>query len=112
MKWMNATLAALALAIAGGCASTAPTSDDGVKFQASDRAQQLIEEQGKATATILGYADDTDLVCERFHKTGSHITTSYCYTRAEMERRRLNHQEEWRYNTKGGSCKIYGTCDR
>ncbi len=76
--------ALLPIILLAGCAATAPQSDDTVKFHTSDRALQLIEEQGKATATILGYADDTDLVCERFRKTGSHITTSVCYTRAEM----------------------------
>lgn len=96
--------ALLPLFLLAGCAATAPQSDDTVRFQTSDRALQLIEEQGKASATILGYADATDLVCERFYKTGSHITTSFCYTRAEMEARRLNHQEEWRHFTKGGAC--------
>lgn len=96
--------ALLPVFLLAGCAATAPQSDDSVRFQTSDRALQLIEEQGKATATMLGYAEDTDLVCESFHKTGSHITTRFCYTRAEMEKRRLNHQEEWREFTKGGAC--------
>ena len=86
----------LSVGLLVGCAASVPTSDDSVKFQVSDRAFQVIEEQGKATAAMLGHARDTDLVCERFYKVGSHITTSVCYTREEGELRRLNHQEEYR----------------
>lgn len=97
--------------VLAGCVSTAPTSDDTVRFMASDRAMQLLEEQGKARATMLStadYAEDTDLVCERFHQTGSHIVTSFCYTRAEQERRRQNHQDVYRWWTKGGPCPAPG----
>ena len=97
-------------AVLGGCASAPTTPDDEVQFMASDKARQLIEEQGKATATMLGYADDTDLICERFNKTGSHIVTKFCYTRGERERRLLNHQEEWRHFTKGGPCQMNNSC--
>lgn len=94
-----------------GCASTAPTSDDAVNFIASDKAMQILDEQGKARATMLSNADlarDTELICERFHKTGSHIVTSFCYTRAEQERRRQNHQDVYRWWTKGGPCPAPG----
>ena len=97
----------VSILVFAGCASTAPTSDDAIQFMASDKAMQILDEQGKAEAAMLSNADlarDTELICERFYKTGSHITTSFCYTRAEMERRRLNHQEEYRYMTKGGPC--------
>lgn len=86
----------LSLGLLVGCAASAPTSDDSLRFHTSDRALGIIEEQGKATATMLGYDVDTDLVCESFYKTGSHITTRVCYTRAEMEQRRLDHQETYR----------------
>lgn len=86
----------LSMSLLLGCAATAPTSDDSLRFHTSDRALAIIEEQGKASATMLGFDADTDLVCERFYKTGSHITTRVCYTRAEMEQRRLDHQETYR----------------
>lgn len=97
----------LSMCFSLGCVGTAPTSDDSVRFQASDRAMAVIEDQGKATAVMLGYADDTELVCERFYKAGSHIMTSFCYTRGEMERRRLNHQEEYRRISEPGA-KCFG----
>lgn len=87
-----------------GCAATAPTADDTIKFKGSDRAIALIEEQGKASAAIRGYSRETDLICERFHKTGSHITTNYCYTREERDRRQLNHEEVMRAMTNHSTC--------
>lgn len=87
-----------------GCASTASTSDENVKFHVSDRAEQLLEEQGKSLAAMRGYDRDSPLVCERFQKTGSHIKLNVCYTRQEMEERRLNHQENYRYMARGGTC--------
>lgn len=89
---------------AAGCASTASTSDETIKFHVSDRAEQLLEEQGKTLAAIRGYDRDSPLVCERFRKTGSHIKLNVCYTREEMERRQLNHQENYRFMTRGGPC--------
>lgn len=91
------------LAVAG-CASTASTSDERMKFHVSDRAEKLLEEQGKTLAAMRGYDRDSPLVCERFRKTGSHIILNVCYTREEMEQRRLNHQENYRYMTRGGPC--------
>lgn len=100
-KLITFLIIALAGAVAG-CASTAPTSDDTVKFHVSDRAEELILEQGKVVAAMYGYDRDSELVCEKFTKTGSHISYNVCYTREEMERRRQNHQETYRFwNTPG-----------
>lgn len=96
-------ISASLLAVAG-CASTATTGDERVQFHVSDKAEQLLEEQGKTLAAMRGYDRDSPLVCERFQKTGSHIKLNVCYTREEMEQRRLNHQENYRYMTRGGPC--------
>ena len=95
-----------ALVVSAGCASNAPkVEEEGMKFHVSEKARKLLEEQGKSLAAIRGYSDTTDLVCERFERTGSHITYNYCYTRAEMEARRLNHQEKMRrVSTPGEKC--------
>ncbi len=53
-------------------------------------------EQGKAMAAMYGYSRDSDLVCERWKKVGTHLIKNVCYTRDEMEKRRLNHQEQYR----------------
>lgn len=103
----------LPIALAGamllaGCAATAPQSDDSLKFQASERAAQLLEEQGKTMAAMRGHDRDTDLVCERFRKVGSHITVNYCYTRAEMMQRRLQHQEKYRKTSEMGATCMEG----
>lgn len=92
--------------LCAACASQPATTGEDLKFQVTDRAMEIIEEQGKASAVTRGYAlgNDTDLVCERFHKTGSHITTNFCYTREEWQYARANHQETWRRATQGGPC--------
>lgn len=83
--------------LAGGCAAPAPKeADERLKFHVSDRAEQLIMEQGKTMAAMYGYSRDSDLVCERWRPVGTHLLKNVCYTRDEMERRRLNHQEEMR----------------
>ncbi len=104
MQAPAAMIVSAGLMLVMGCASTAPTADDRVKFHVSDRADQLIAEQGKAVAAMRGYDRDSELVCERWTKTGSHITHNVCYTREEMERRRLNHQESVRFISRGGPC--------
>ncbi len=105
MRKLMTLLTAAGFLIIGGCAANAPTSDDTVKFHVSDRADQLIAEQGKAVASMRGYDRDSELVCERWTKTGSHISHNVCYTRAEMEQRRLNHQEESRrFSVPGSTC--------
>lgn len=101
-------LALSSILLLAGCAATAPQSDDRVKFQASDRATKLLEEQGKTLAAMRGHSRDTDLVCEKFRKTGSHITVNYCYTRAEMEQRRLQHQEQYRKTSEMGATCMEG----
>lgn len=92
--------------LCAACATQPAATGEDLKFQVTDRAMEIIEEQGKASAVTRGYAlgNDTDLVCERFHKTGSHITTNFCYTREEWQYARANHQEFWRRATQGGPC--------
>lgn len=106
MRATVTVILAAVFAVAAGCASNAPkVKKEGMKFHVSEKARKLLEEQGKSLAAIRGYSDTTDLVCERFEKTGSHITYNYCYTRAEMEARRLNHQEKMRKaSTPGAKC--------
>lgn len=89
----------LAAILATGCATTEPPTEESMKWQATDRAIQLLEEQGKAAATIRHYAmgNEAGLICERVRVTGTHMKTNFCYTREEWGRTRLNHQENWRY---------------
>lgn len=101
-----------AAALLAGCAASAPKpeqaengkSAETVKFQVSDRASQLIAEQGKASASMRGYSRDTDLICDWITKVGSHLKAPVCFTRAEME----EYQEKMRQAVmkiwQGGPC--------
>ncbi len=104
MRMPATIIVSASLLVVLGCAATAPKSDDKLKFHVSDKAEKLLEEQGKTLAAMRGYDRDTPLVCERFQQTGSHIKLNACYTREEMKQRRLNHQESYRYFTRGGPC--------
>lgn len=89
--------------LAGGCAATNSAQDETVKFIASEKAKKTIDEDG-ATAAMRGYSKETELVCEQIKKTGSHITTNYCYTRAEGDRARKDHQETFRKISSSRPC--------
>lgn len=105
MKKLFSILIMSGFVVAGGCASTAQEADESVKFHVSDKARELLEEQGKSLAAMRGYDRDSPLVCEQFQKTGSHIKLNVCYTREEMEQRRLSHQENYRkFSTPGSKC--------
>lgn len=104
MRMPATIIVSASLLVVLGCASTAPKNHDTVKFHVSEAAEKLIEERGETLAAMRGYSDDSPLVCERFQQTGSHIKLNACYTREEMKQRRLNHQESYRYFTRGGPC--------
>lgn len=95
-------IAAVVLA-AGGCASVDTGQDERVKFQVSDKADKAIDEDG-ATAAMRGYDRDSELVCETWTKTGSHMKQRVCYTREERDRARQDHQDTWGDMTKGTPC--------
>lgn len=105
MRRFMALLTAVGFVTVAGCAATSPSADDTVKFHLSDRAEKLVEEEGKSVAAMRGHDRDSKLVCEKHTKTGTHITHNVCYTRDEMEQRRLNHQEQYRRKTaRGADC--------
>lgn len=104
----------LVLVFAAGCASnpvpdlrTSDSEDQGGKVLVSRKAFKLFEEQEQVTAAFRGQDRYSQLICEDLVLKGSHITRTFCYTRAERDRMNLNHQEEWREITTPGA-KAFG----
>lgn len=89
LKALTAMLAVIALA---ACAAqpAAESSKDDPNLRLTKDAARVVEEKGEVEAAKAGTkeAKKSDLVCESVKRTGSHMTETYCYSRAEAERDR------------------------
>lgn len=107
---MNSRMMVVVMAIpfvVAGCAGSVSNKpelrpDGQPKYLVTDRAYAYIEKNGKGIAALKGTTRDSDLVCEVVELPNKDIRT-FCYMRDELERRNVNHQEEWRKLTTPGA---------
>lgn len=107
MKILMMLISAVLLFVAAGCAGSGPKepeqhADGQPKILVTDRAYAYIDNHGMGIAAMKGATKDSDLVCEVVQLPNRDIRT-FCYMRDEMEKRDLNHQEEWRRLTMPGA---------
>lgn len=109
MKTFFASVIVLAVGL-GGCAM--PTSQatkdlqHAPKFTEAEKAEMTTEEKTEIYNAAMSNKGD-ELVCRREKRVGSHMSTTVCYTRAEIEADRKSAQEAM-FEAKGRTLKPGG----
>ncbi|MGB5620856.1 MAG: hypothetical protein WBN65_00035 [Gammaproteobacteria bacterium] len=101
-----AAVVVLALGL-GGCAmpTSQATKDQQLapEFTEAEKAEMTTEEKTAIYNAAMSKKGD-ELVCRREKRVGSHMSTTVCFTRAEIEANRKSAQEAM-FDAKGASLK-------
>lgn len=96
MWYSKAIFMMAAVAFLAGCAMQSPYGDEEIRMTRG--VAEKVEEEGTLEVPTAGTvaAVDSEVVCQRYTKTGSHMKETYCWTiseHADMQddiRRQLN----------------------
>lgn len=95
----------LVVSVAGLAACAAPSEPETEELNLSRQARALVDEKGEVAAALDGRpgSRETEVVCQRYKRTGSHMTETYCYTRAERDSKRERTRIQWHEALKRGA---------
>lgn len=96
MWYSKLTFMMAAVAFLTGCAMQSPYGDEEIRMTRG--VAEMVEKEGTLEVPTAGTvaAVDSEVVCQRYTKTGSHMKETYCWTiseHADMQddvRRQLN----------------------